>query len=93
MERDIRAGITIKKRLCFDRLPAILASLAFERFVRFTYGILIEQKELAQQFKGKVAFCVFFLVHYGRRERLFICLSLKNLLLDSTSGYKTVHET
>jgi len=46
-------------------LPSVSASFAFERIMRITDGVLIEEEKLAQRICRKMPLCIFFLVDYS----------------------------
>lgn len=46
LKPDSRACISVKKCRSLDELPAVLAPLAFERFMRLAERVLVEQEEL-----------------------------------------------
>jgi len=46
-------------------LPSVSASFAFERIMRITDGVLIEEEKLAQRIYRKMPLCILFLVDYS----------------------------
>lgn len=87
-----RAGIFIQHCRCFGDLLAILASLALERVVRFAFCILLVLEQLTQIVDREMPFLVCGFVHNALGQRLFAQLTLKDLLLDRSSGDKPVYE-
>jgi len=74
-------------------LLSVSASFAFERIVRITDGVLIEEEKLAQRIYRKVSLCILFLVDYSRGKSLFICLPLEDFFFYCASRNEPIDET
>lgn len=91
--KGLRAGVAIQQRLRLHCLSPVLAPLALKRLMRLAERVLVEQEQLAQRVDREVALRVLFLVDDGGGQRLLVCLSLEDLLLDRPGGDETVYET
>lgn len=61
--------------------------------MRLAERVLVEQEQLPERVEREMALRVLFLVYDAGRERLFVRLSLEDLLLDGTRGDEAVDET
>jgi hypothetical protein len=70
----------------------VLATLAFESFVRFALRVFIKQKQFSEGVDRKVTLCVFLLIDHRRGKGLLRRLTLKDLFFYRARGYKTIDE-
>ncbi len=61
--------------------------------MRLAKRVLVEQEQFAERVQREMALDVFLLVHDRGGKRLFVCLSLEDLLLDRSSADEPVDET
>lgn len=91
--RHLRARVTIQQGATLNHLLPILASLAFKRVMRIANRVLIEREELSEGLEREMSLRILFLINHCGGQCLLGCLSLKDLLFNSSCGNETVDET